>query len=171
MIRLSKKSNRRHTCIPGCRLKHVTAVTCHFQFIHLLFFVVPMLICLYPPYYARCAQFFPFQHLQQSGLLQLEEGGINAEFVGAAVPEDVVDIYTAGKQLQITNNILRIQFFVIHHYSHFIHQCASYLQLSFTASDRILLENTSRIESGSSALNPLAYPSGTHRTRLSLADR
>ena len=74
-----------------------------------------MLICLYPPYYARCSQFFPFQHLQLSGLLQLEEGGINAEFVGAAVLEDVINIYTAGKQLQITNNILRIQFFIIHH--------------------------------------------------------
>ena len=50
-----------------------------------------MLICLYPPYYARCAQFFPFQHLQLSGLFQFEEGGINAEFVGAAVLENGVE--------------------------------------------------------------------------------
>ena len=39
------------------------------------------------------------------------------------------------------------------------------------ASCKVLLENTIKIESGSSALMPLAYPSGTQTTLLSKAER
>ena len=73
-----------------------------------------MLICLYPPYYARCSQFFPFQHLQLSGLLQLEEGGINAEFVGAAVLEDGVDGGAFLVLSEVMEDTLGVEVFVVH---------------------------------------------------------
>ena len=72
-----------------------------------------MLICLYPPYYARCAQFFPFQHLQLSGLLQFEEGGINAEFVGAAVLENGIDGGAFLVLLEVMEDAEGVEVFVV----------------------------------------------------------
>ena len=47
-------------------------------------------------------------------------------------------------------------YYHIGRFYHLIHRLLSYRQLSLTASDKTLLENTRSIESGSSALNPLA---------------
>ena len=52
-----------------------------------------------------------------------------------------------------------------------IHSLLSYRQLSFNASDKTLLENTIKMESVSSALIPLAYPSGIYNILLSSADK
>lgn len=72
-----------------------------------------MLLCLYQPHHTRCAQFFPFQHLQQSGLLQLEEGGINAEFVGATVEDNIFDGGADGVLTEVMEDALSVEVFII----------------------------------------------------------
>ena len=72
-----------------------------------------MPICLYPPYYARCAQFLPFQHLQPSCLLQFEEGRVDAEFVGAAVEDNIFDGSAFGVLLEVTEDALGVEVFVV----------------------------------------------------------
>ena len=42
-------------------------------------------------YHPCCPQHLPFQHLQPSLLLQFEEGRVDAQTVGAAMSDDVID--------------------------------------------------------------------------------
>ena len=73
-----------------------------------------MFLCPHQPHHPCRPQFLPLQHLQPPLLLQLEQGGIDAELFGTAVLEDVIDSDAVRVSPQVMENTNRILLLVIH---------------------------------------------------------